>query len=184
MSGAVWTGPAAVAAGVLLVAGAAKVVRPDDTARALRIAGLPARPGVVRLGALAEVGIGAAALLGGHAVPRILVALSYVAFTAFLLFAMARHLPLSSCGCFGEPDVPPTTTHVVVDLVAALAVGGAATVGAPGFVEVLGDQPLAGVPFAVLVAVGVAAAVLVLTTLPRLHAARSVGASGSGGGSQ
>lgn len=170
MSPEVWTGPAAVAAGVLVVAGVAKALRPGDTARALRAAGVSGGAARVRTGALAEAALGAWALGWAHPVAMVLVASSYTAFTAFLMWAMARSLPISSCGCFGEPDVPPTKVHVGVDVAAGIAAAGAAISKAPSVAMVLGDQPWAGVPFALLVALGVALTILALTRLPRLHA--------------
>jgi hypothetical protein len=73
----------------------------------------------VRLGAAVEVGVGAAALVWTPA--AIAVAGSYVVFAGFVTLALVRGWSLSSCGCFGEPDTPPTITHVVVDCVLAAA---------------------------------------------------------------
>lgn len=170
MSPEVWTGPAAVAAAVLLLAGGAKVIRPGDTWRALESAGVPGGPALVRTGALAEAALGAWALGWAHPAAMILVALSYAGFTTFLVVAMARKLPISSCGCFGEPDVPPTKVHVGVDVAAGVAAVGAAISEAPSVAAILGDQPWAGVPYALLVALGISLTILSLTRLPRLHA--------------
>lgn len=170
MSPEVWTGPAAVAAAVLLLAGGAKVIRPGDTARALEAAGVPGGPALVRTGALAEASLGAWAVGWAHPTAMALVVLSYAAFTLFLAWAMARSLPVSSCGCFGEPDVPPTTVHVGVDVAAGIAAAGAAIGEAPSVAAILGDQPWAGVPYALLVALGVSLTILTLTRLPRLRA--------------
>lgn len=170
MSPEVWTGPAAVAAAVLLLAGGAKVLRPDDTWRALESAGVPGGPALVRTGALAEAALGAWALGWAQPAAMALVALSYAGFTLFLAWAMARSLPISSCGCFGEPDVPPTTVHVGVDVAAGIAAAGAAISEAPSVAAILADQPWAGVPYALLVVLAISLTVLTLTRLPRLRA--------------
>jgi hypothetical protein len=102
------------------------MARPAGTSRALRAQGLPARWGLVRALGAVEIAVAVAALLelrGGAA----LLAVTYAGFTAFVGAALVRGRPLSSCGCFAEPDVPPTPVHLVVT--AALAAS-AAVVGA------------------------------------------------------
>ncbi len=170
MSAEVWTGPAAIAAGVLVVAGVAKTLRPGDTARALEAARLPGGSGLVRVGALVEAGLGGWALVSAAPAPMLAVAGSYAGFAIFLVVAMARGLPVSSCGCFGEPDVPPTWLHVGVDVAAGIAAMGAAVSKAPTVATVLADQPAAGLPYAALLVVGLLLTVLALTRLPRLRA--------------
>ena len=103
----------------LVVAGAAKLFRPRETALALRLSGLPASSLGVRLGALVEIGVATGAMFTGSPVLCLAVGLSYLAFATFVGVALVRGLPLSSCGCLGEPDSPPTATHVVLDLVLA-----------------------------------------------------------------
>lgn len=125
-----------LAAAMLLAgAGIAKAARPGDTSRALgaSLRWWPHRagPALVRLAAIGEAALGAAALVWpGRAVAGA-VAFSYAAFVAFLLVARARGGPLATCGCFGQPDTPPTLTHVAVDAGAALAAAGVAA-GGPG----------------------------------------------------
>lgn len=123
------TAGAWIGAGLLLLAGLAKVRRPAAPGRALVLAGLPGGVGAVR--ALGTVELAAALVglvLGGMAwLPQTLL---YVGFTGFV--ARERRRPASSCGCFGEEAVPLTAVHVVVDGVLALAAGAAVVVGAPG----------------------------------------------------
>lgn len=173
---AAWVGPAAAAAGLLVVAGAAKLVRPGGTARGLEAGGLPIGPRTVRLGAAAETALGLWALGAGGPVAHLLVGSSYLAFGAFVVSAMAGRTPVSSCGCFGEPDVPPTATHVAVDLGAAAGALGAAAADAAPLPAALGDQPLGGVPLVALVVLAVALGAAVLVLLPRLAALRPGGA--------
>jgi hypothetical protein len=115
------------------------------------------------------VGIGIAAIVTGNPVAALLVALSYALFTAFVVFALARHLPIGSCGCFGKIDTPPSVVHIVLNtgaIVAALAV---ALRGGGGIADVLADQELGGVPFLLFVATATYLAFLALTLLPQLR---------------
>ncbi|WP_345712259.1 MauE/DoxX family redox-associated membrane protein [Kineococcus glutinatus] len=157
---------------LLLVAARAKLLRPASTAQALRTQGLPSATALVRLLGAAEVALAVAALaeVPGAAA---LVACAYAAFTGFVLLALLRRRPLSSCGCFGEPDLPPTAAHAVVTALLATAAaavaltGGAA--GVPGLVGAGAGAALAAGAAAVLVCW---LALLALTALPRLVAAR------------
>ncbi|MDQ2754099.1 MAG: hypothetical protein M3R71_00955 [Actinomycetota bacterium] len=107
-------------AAVLLLggAGAAKLRRPDDTAGALRVAGLPSRPGLVRVGASAELAVAIAAFTARGPWPAVLVAVSYGSFTVFVATALTRSWPIASCGCFARPDTPPALSHLLLDLAA------------------------------------------------------------------
>jgi hypothetical protein len=125
---AVLAGPFIATTLLLGAGGALKVVRPADTARALRQAGIPASPTVVRVGAAAELAVATAAVVDGSRPFAALVAASYLAFAAFVLVALRRHLPLSSCGCFGARETPPTGLHLAVNLAAA-AIAGAVALG-------------------------------------------------------
>src|SRR5262249_30242976 len=117
----VLAGPFAIAAVILAAGGAAKAVRPRDTARALAAVGirfpraLPARV-VVRVGGALEAAVGLAALLVGGPVLCTLVALSYLMFAVFVGVALRMGAPISSCGCFGKVDTPPSGVHVVLDV--------------------------------------------------------------------
>ena len=123
-------GPFYAAALLLVLAGAQKAADPRPLVRAARSTGLAVPAPVVRAVAAGELLLGLAALAGapGAAVG---VALSYAAFTGFVLLALARGGVLASCGCFGKADVPPTRTHAAVTgalSLAALAAGGAGAV--------------------------------------------------------
>jgi len=151
MTGA-WAGPYLVVCGLLAVAGAAKAWSPDTTARALRAAGLPSRRTLVRAGGGLEAGIGIAALITGFPVLAALVAASYFAFTAFIVLALVRGTPISSCGCFGKPDTPPSRLHVVLNLGALAVAAAVASAPARSLPSALAHQPLAGIPLLVLAA--------------------------------
>jgi hypothetical protein len=145
-----WAGPYLVVCGLLAVAGASKAWSPDTTARALRAAGLPSRRSLVRAGGALEGILGVAALLTGLPAPAVLVAASYIGFTAFIVVALARGTPISSCGCFGKPDTPPSRLHVVLNLGATVVAVAVATTPTRSLPSALSHQPLAGVPLLVL----------------------------------
>jgi hypothetical protein len=120
------TGPVLAAALVLVAAGVPKLVRPLTTVGALRSVGIPASAALVRCLAAGEVAVGAGAVARGGRVMAVLVAASYAVFAAFLVVALRRGGAVSSCGCLGRADTPPTRTHLVVaallGLLAAVAV--------------------------------------------------------------
>jgi len=167
-----WTGPYLAAALLLVAAGLAKMRRPADTAIALRRAGLPVPDWVVRAGAGAEVAAGCWAFTSSRAA-ALLVAVSYLGFAGFVVLALRRGSPVSSCGCFGRADSPPTVSHVVLNLAAAATAGWAALHAHPGVVTVLRHQPLAGVPLVLLTGAGAYLAELVMGALPKTLAAGS-----------
>jgi hypothetical protein len=162
-------GPYLAAAALLLVAGAPKVVKPGTAVLALRSARLPAAAWLVRLLGAVEVVVGTAAITVGGVAPAALVAGSYAGFAAFVAVALARGGVISSCGCFGKPDTPPTRLHMVMNLSAAAVAGAVAVEPLGGVGSVLADQPLAGVPFLALTTVCVWLAYLALTALPTLR---------------
>ena len=172
----VLAGPFAIATVLLALGGAAKAVRPRDTAQALTAVGirfprvLPARV-VVRVGGAVEAILATAALLVGGPVLCALVALSYLAFAGFVLVALRTGAPISSCGCFGKVDTPPSIVHVVLDLAFAGVAATAAFVGDVALPDVLGDQPLLGIPFLMLIVIGCSLVFLAFTALPKTMAA-------------
>jgi hypothetical protein len=165
-----WAGPFVVAALLLVVAGAMKAVDPATTAGALHRAGLPGAPVAVRIGGGVEVVVGVVAIATGATVPALLVAASYLLFTAFVVVALVRHIPIGSCGCFGKVDTPPSVVHVVVNACAIVAAVAVALGPGGGIADVLGDQPLLGLPFLLLVGIATYASFLALTLIPQLNA--------------
>ncbi len=163
-----WSGPFLIAAVLLAVAGVAKVVDPVMTVGALRSAGLPVGPTAVRVGGAVEAVIAVGAAITGDPTLALLVAASYLAFAGFVGFALVRRLPVGSCGCFGRADSPPSLVHVVVNLGAVLSGVAVAVHDGAGLGATLRGQPLAGVPFLVLIGVGVYAAITALTVVPAL----------------
>jgi hypothetical protein len=99
-----------------------------------------------------EALIGGAALVTGLPALSAAVAASYLAFAAFIVLALVRGTPLSSCGCFGKPDTRPNLLHVALNLGAAAVATVAATDSPRTLPSALAHQPLAGVPLLVLAA--------------------------------
>ncbi|HEX2118824.1 MAG TPA: MauE/DoxX family redox-associated membrane protein [Acidimicrobiales bacterium] len=175
---AVLAGPFLVSSALLGAGGALKVAHPHTTARALRSVGLPASPTVVRLGAAAEVAVAVAALATGGRPVAALVAASYLGFAAFVVAALRADVPLSSCGCFGGQDTPPTAVHLALNLLAALVAGAVALgwAGSGGGVAVavtdMNGSLVLKAAFVVATAASAWLAYLALTVLPRLQGAR------------
>ena len=166
-------GPFIVTAVLLAAGGAAKLVRPDGTVGAVREMGLAASPALVRMGAAAELAVAAGALAGGGRVFAGPVAASHPGFALFVLAALRRGVPLSSCGCFGAQDTPPTPVHLVLN-VAAAGVAGAVALGLPGGDGLLAVTSMDGslllrAAFAISTAAAAWLAYAALTLLPRLR---------------
>jgi len=169
-----------VAAALLVLAGAAKAYRPDDTARAL--APLLPRPlralrrarRLVRAGALAEAALGLAALILPRPVTAALVAASYAGFAVVVALARWRGATLATCGCFGRPDTPPTLVHLFLDvtLAGAAAIVAAAAPTSGTLFALLGRQPWGGLPLVAVSAVGLWLAFLALSALGALEGGR------------
>ena len=157
-----------IAVVVLALGGMFKAVSPGDTATALRGAGLPGWPVLVRAGGVFEIAVAVFALATGNRAAAALVLVSYLAFTGFVAVALKRELPISSCGCFGKADTPPSILHLVVNLAAAAAALAVMIDPGVAIADVVAVQPLGGAPFLVLVATGVSLTFLTLTRLPRL----------------
>jgi hypothetical protein len=145
--------PFLAATALLAAAGAAKMVRPSNTANALRAAGLPSRRFGVRLGAAAELAVAVAALARPGLITGLLVAASYLAFAAFIALALRRGWVIASCGCFGRPDTPPTRAHLVLNLAAAGCAAWWALVPPSSLGDAFDHQPWGGFPLALVVAV-------------------------------
>lgn len=170
------TGPFYGCCLLLAGAGVEKGWRPEDTARGLRMAGLKVPPSAVRAGGAAEALIATAAILTGDRLLAGLVAVSYAAFAGFVVWAMRRRAPLSSCGCFGRADTPPTITHVAVNVACCAVAAGVTESPIANVTAVLARQPLAGLPLAVLSAAVAFAAFLLLGPAARLQLQRPASA--------
>ena len=160
-------GPFAAITTLLGVAGLLKFVRPVPTGRALAALRLPSSTRFVRVLGATEVVVAAGALSIGGRLFSALVAVSYVAFTGFVVAALTRGTKVSSCGCFGQPETPATVTHVVLNACAS-AVAVAVALGPDSrLADTIGDQPLVGLPFVGFTALTTYLLYLALAVLPR-----------------
>jgi hypothetical protein len=122
--------PVLAACALLVLAGIGKVRRPATTVGAVKSVGFRVSATAVRLLGLGELVVGGTAVAVGGPVLTALVGLGYLGFTGFLVLALRRGGALSSCGCLGRPDTPPTVTHAAVTAALGLtALGSAATGG-------------------------------------------------------
>jgi uncharacterized membrane protein YphA (DoxX/SURF4 family) len=119
------SGPFLAISALLVVAGSMKIYRPKFTVGALRAAQLPANSVLVRALGAGEVAVGIGGIVNGAAPWAVAVAVFYIGFAGFVVHALRSGTPISSCGCFGSPDTPPSVGHVVLNstaTVVALAV--------------------------------------------------------------
>ena len=159
--------PFAVAALLLVLAGAQKVNDPAPAQGALRALNLPDRRRLVQVGAIAELLIGAGALAIDGPVFPVLVAASYLAFAIFVVAAIRSGTPIESCGCFGREDTPPSAVHVIVNAGFAATATTTAIAGGIDLAGIVADQPWSGVPFALLVGLGAWLVTVAFTQLAR-----------------
>ena len=127
-----WTAPLLVASALLAVAGTPKVRDPANTVGALRSIGLRVPPATIRVFGAVETALGVATLLTGARVLAALVALSYAAFSVFLVIALRAGGAVSSCGCVGRADTPPTRSHLAVTATLTVTSTLATVTGADG----------------------------------------------------
>ncbi len=157
------TAPLMVAAGVLCVAGAAKLRAPDPAVEALRAGRLPADRWLVRAFALAELALGTWVAISPSGPGAAAVAFLYAMFSGLSLLLSRRR---ASCGCFGTSERPASRVQSVLS--AALAVVAALAAAAPphGLAWIAGQSaPLAAATL-IAVAGAVYATVIAYTELP------------------
>jgi hypothetical protein len=137
------------AALLLIVAGVTKLRSPHPATRAARALGLPASPTLVRVLAVVEIAAGAGALLTGTTVARAVVGLLYAAFLAFVVVAIARNAPITSCGCFGADDTPPSLVHVAINAAGAAVAFVAAADGIEAPIDTVTESAAHGIALTV-----------------------------------
>ncbi len=113
--------PFFLAASLLLVSGALKLVRPRATARALLDAGLPGSRAVARGLGAGECAAAAFAVAAPARGGALALAIVYLAFAGFVGYVLRTHPTAGSCGCGGSKAVPPSLLHLGLDVVAAAA---------------------------------------------------------------
>ncbi len=160
------TGPYLVAAGVLAVAGVAKVRSPGGASRALDAVGLPAPSVAVRLLGAIELGLAIGCITSPSTTMAILLAGAFGVFAVFVGYLLVRRIEVPTCGCFGERDTPPSVVHVVFNVGAAGAALLAVAATPASLGGLLTELPLAGAPFVLGVIVAVYLSWLVVVELP------------------
>ncbi|MDE0368558.1 MAG: hypothetical protein OXI84_00285 [bacterium] len=160
---------------LLIFAGVAKLAFPRPAADLMGAVGFPARVWFARAAGGAELVLGVAALAAGGPGPALVAAGVYSLFALVSLLALNRGL--SSCGCFGQLDSPPSGIHVVGNLffaaVCALAAGGG---GSPVvWVGNAADQPVGRVALVLAVCVLAGMVLVSFTAVPEWLQARSAG---------
>ncbi len=138
-----------VAACLLVVAGVAKVLHPEPAGDALAVLGLSVPPALVRLGAAIEILIALAALLVSGPIPSALVGASYLGFAGFVAL-LRRNPDVSSCGCFGAAEEPPSMRHVIVNVLIGAGCLVAALSSSPSAASLLRQDWPRGLLFVVL----------------------------------
>lgn len=161
-----WTAPLLVASALLAVAGAPKILDPTNTVGALRSVSVRVPAASVRVFGALEAALGVATLLTAARPLAALVAASYAAFSAFLVVALRKGGAVSSCGCVGRADTPPTRSHLAVTAGLAVTSLFAAISGADGLSTMAWSATtVTALGFAAL---GAWLVWLVFTALPRL----------------
>lgn len=162
-------GPYFIFATLLVVSGVPKLSNPAATTRALEGLGLPRKRWFGQAVGLVEIFVGIAAISVGGRFPAAAMAVLYLGFAGFILYGL-RSSKVSSCGCFGEGDTPPSRLHLGIDVAAA----GVATVlvARPigDITAIMTEVPWAGVPLLILIVIGTWLALMVLTLLPAVFA--------------
>ena len=147
----VLTGPFAIAALVVAIAGVAKLRAPAPAAEALVTLGMPPARWLVRLAALVELGLAGWCLASPGRWPAVALALAYAGFSVVAALLARRR---ASCGCFGE-DAEVSVIHVGLSALLAV-ICAAAAVWTPPAVLAAGSVPLAlgvaGAAYAVVLA--------------------------------
>lgn len=172
-----------VGCGLLILAGASKAMRPDDTARALVLLqegrhrpfmSFALTRSIVKFGAALEAALGVLAVLFPRPLTAAAIAASYTLFLCTVAFVRRRGGPLSTCGCFGRADTPATGFHVLLNA-AFVAVAISVALQPPNqtsLASLLDVQPWHGVPLVFASGVGVWLAYLALSPLAALEGAR------------
>lgn len=130
-----------LAAGLLVLAGGTKILRPDATAQALLDAGLPGSLGAARAVGLVEFTIGVWASLAPATGGALALGALYLIFAGYLTFLLVARPDAGSCGCAGGTAVPPSRLHLFLNVVAGaagLAYAGTAAPSVGAWVAILG----------------------------------------------
>jgi hypothetical protein len=166
-------GPFMAVAVLVAIAGVAKLIRPGPTGSALRSAGLPSSAAAVRVLGGAELALALAALATGSRLAAAGLAGAYLGFAWFSWSAIREGRVLAGCGCFGQPDTPPTRLHVTLNLGAAGVAGAVAVVPIGPVAAALTGPPVEVAALLVGVLASVMLLYALLAELPKVRSATS-----------
>jgi hypothetical protein len=170
VSGAL-AGPFLVAALALCVAGLAKLRSPRPAADALRAAGLPSHPWLIRTFAAAELALGAYAALTTSTAAAIAVGATYAGFAGLTLVLHRRH---AACGCFGREGAPASPAQSAISAVLA-AVAAAAAIWHPHDLSwIVSRSPMTAASLVIGIGGAVFALVVAYSELPAAWSAWSI----------
>lgn len=164
-----------IAAGLVLLAGVAKVLRPAATSEALAMSHRSAASGLVRSLGTAEIVLAVAVLTIGGPVAFALLAGAYA---AFVLVAARQRVAGRGCGCFGDASTTVGPLHLLANAVAALMAVAAAVIAVPSLPALLPDQVVPAATSLLLLGTAVGLGQMFLTSLPDLLRAGGMTASG------
>jgi len=167
-----------LAAGLLVLAGATKIFRPDPTAQALLDAGLPGTLGAARGVGIVEVVVGVSACVIPAAGGAIALGALYLVFAGYLGFLLVARPDAGSCGCAGATPVPPSRLHLVLNLVAGVSGFAYATTAATGLTAWISSLGWAAVPIVFGLLVAGWLAVIAVTAAPAAFRSWSPGDDG------
>lgn len=158
--------PFFLAAGLLILAGAVKVVTPDATAQAILDAGLPGSRVIARAVGVVEIVTGLFACLAPAAGGAIACGALYLGFAGFLGYVLLAHPDAGSCGCAGPTPVPPSRLHLTLNVLASAVAFGYVFTAAPSLPTWLGSLGWGAAPVALGLALAGWLAVVAVTLAP------------------
>jgi hypothetical protein len=164
------SGPFVIAALALCVAGVAKLRSPRPAAEALRAAGLPSHPSLVRAFAAAELALGLYAALSASTIAAFVVAAMYAGFAGLTLVLHRRH---AACGCFGADGAPASPGHSAISAALAATATATAIWHAHGLRWIADRPPATAGALAIGIAGAVFALVVAYSELPAAWSAWS-----------
>jgi hypothetical protein len=160
--------PFAVAAGLLAVAGVAKVRVPQSAASALQATRRRGGLVAVRAFGILELSTGALALIRPGPVVAGVGAALYLGFVVLVGYWIRGPDRPASCGCLGGGDTPPGAVHLAVNVFAAGTMLAAAVMGVEPVWQLGRDGPATGSLVAALAALATYLAAEGLPALPVL----------------
>jgi hypothetical protein len=137
-------GPLHLAAFVLAVSGAHKLLEPEAASRALVAAGVPEALASGRAVGSVEIVAGVGLLAFGGLAPTLAVGAMYAGFAAFLLVLRSRDDAVP-CGCFGASDAPPGPVHLAINLLCVAVAAVAVATAMPSLTEVASASDTASI---------------------------------------